>query len=58
MGKTSEMYIRLQEELLEKMKTSDDPQHWSFCADLVQQVIDAEYGEMADKKKTHLEISN
>jgi hypothetical protein len=60
MSKTKDMYIQLQQEMYEKMKTSDDPTHWSYCADLVQQVIDAQTAseEEARRKKSKLEISN
>jgi len=58
MGKMKNKYIELQQEMHDKMKTSADTGHWSYCAELVQQVIDAEYGELAEARKNHLKLNN
>jgi len=58
MGKLKNQYISLQQQLQEKALTSTDPNHWSYCVDLLNDVIDAEYGDMAEKRKIHLKLNN
>ena len=40
------------------MKTSNDPTHWSAAIDMMQRVIDAEYGDRSEERKDFLKLVN